>query len=100
VGNVIGDRLKLLRLERDLSQEDIANTFNITRQAYSSWERNEYEPSLDTVSKLAQFYNVTIDYLFGKTNIREDVYKDPKLQEYINECVKIYNKFLKQKDHD
>lgn len=94
---MIGNRLKLLRTEKKLSQEDISNILNVTRQAYSSWERGEFEPSLETIIKLADFYNVTVDYLVERTNVREDIYKDQRLQEYINESVKIYNRFLK--DH-
>lgn len=91
---MIGDKLKLLRTERELNQEEIADICKVSRQAYSTWERNEYEPSIEAIYLLSEFYNVSVDYLFGKTEIREKLYDDINLQHYINECIKIYRRFL------
>ena len=95
---MIGNRLKLLRTEKGLSQEEVSSVLNITRQAYSSWERGEFEPSLEMINKIADYFKVTVDFLIERTNIRESIYEDPKLQEYINDCVKVYKKHVK--DHD
>lgn len=95
---MIGDKLKLLRTEKSLSQEEVATICKTSRQAYSTWERNEFEPSIDAIYILSDYYNVSIDYLFGKTEVREKLYDDPNLQEYINECIKIYRKFLDKKN--
>lgn len=95
---MIGNRLKLLRTEKGLSQEEISSVLNITRQAYSSWERGEFEPSLEMINKIADYFKVTVDFLIERTNIRESICEDPKLQEYINDCVKVYKKHVK--DHE
>lgn len=91
---MIGERIKILRNEKGIGQDEFAKIFNVSRQAYAAWESNKNEPSLDIIYKLAEYHGVTIDFLFGRTNIREDVYKDPTLQTYINECIKIYKRFL------
>lgn len=60
-----GDRLKTLRIEKGLKQEDVANVFFVHRTTYGKWELNKKEPNLETVVKLAKFYHVTTDYLLG-----------------------------------
>ncbi len=62
----IGENLKILRIQKKLSQEDIANYLNISRQAYCRYENNQREISLDTLCKLADFYNETTDYILGR----------------------------------
>lgn len=57
----------LLRTEKQLSQEDIARFLKITRQAYSRYERGEREANYETLNKLATFFDVSIDYLLGRT---------------------------------
>lgn len=58
-------RLKQLRTENDVSQSDIAKLLDVTRQAYSRYERGEREPDLEMLCKLADYYGVTVDYLIG-----------------------------------
>lgn len=67
---MIGQRLKLLREERGLKQIDIANMLGVSRTTYTQYETGKSEPDLATVAKLADYFNVTIDYLLGKTDIR------------------------------
>ena len=63
-------RLKKLRQERGLSQEKIANHLGITRQAYSNYENGRREPDFTTVNILADFYDVSVDYLIGHDDRR------------------------------
>ena len=58
-------RLKQLRTENDVSQSDIAKLLDVTRQAYSRYERGDREPDLEMLCKLADYYGVTVDYLIG-----------------------------------
>jgi transcriptional regulator with XRE-family HTH domain len=67
---MIGQRLKLLREEKGLKQVDIANMLGIGRTTYTQYETGKSEPDLATVTKLADFYEVSTDYLLGKTSIR------------------------------
>ena len=63
-------RLKDLREDRDtvLKQEDIAKLLGTTQQTYSIWERGEREIPFHHVITLANFYNVSLDYIAGLTN--------------------------------
>lgn len=63
-------RLRELREEKKLLQKDIANFLNITTSAYGYYEQGKREPDTHTVNSLADFYNVSCDYLLGRTNNR------------------------------
>ncbi|QNU65781.1 helix-turn-helix transcriptional regulator [Ruminiclostridium herbifermentans] len=63
-------RLRELREEKKLLQKDIANLLNITASAYGYYEQGKREPDTHTVKSLADFYNVSTDYLLGRTNNR------------------------------
>lgn len=65
-----GDLLRELRDERGLTQDDLANLLNIKRQTYSAWERNISNPDISTIDFLADYYDVSTDYLLGRTNIK------------------------------
>ena len=64
------NRVKELRKELKLTQEDFAEQFGYTRTAISAWEIGRNEPSSTDMVKLANFFNVSTDYLLGKSNIR------------------------------
>lgn len=66
----IGDTLKMLRNEKGLNQDDLANLLKIKRQTYSAWERNISSPDINTVNFLANYYSVSVDYLLGRTDIK------------------------------
>ncbi|NLP13696.1 MAG: helix-turn-helix transcriptional regulator [Clostridium sp.] len=63
--------LKQLREENKLSQKDIANFLGITRQAVASYELAKREPDYDVLKKLADYFDVSIDYLLGRANCRD-----------------------------
>lgn len=67
----IGKRLKLLRIEHNKTQKDLANYLQIAEQAYQRYEYGTREPKLDNVKKLALYYNVTSDYLLGLTDKKD-----------------------------
>lgn len=55
-----------LRKKAGLSQEELANELGVTRQTISKWECGEATPELEKITKLADFYNVTVDELLGR----------------------------------
>lgn len=59
----MGERLKQLRLQRNISQEEVARTIGITRSAYSHYEINNRQPMYETLIKLSTFFGVSIDYI-------------------------------------
>src|SRR5690606_26511069 len=58
-----GDRLKRLRESKKLSQQQLADKLNINRSTYARYELNKTQHDYETLQKLAEFYNVSIDYI-------------------------------------
>lgn len=58
-------RIKDLREDKDLKQENIANYLKITRQQYGLYETGKRTIPIDLLIKLAEFYNTSIDYIVG-----------------------------------
>lgn len=73
---VFADRLSKLRTAKKLTQQDIANKLGITRQAYSFYETGKREPDYETLKKLVDLFEVSIDYLLGRSNDPSNVEED------------------------
>ena len=65
------NRIKDLREDRDLFQKDISNILNITQRNYSYLETGKSDIPTDVLIKLAMFYNTSIDYILGITDIQK-----------------------------
>lgn len=72
---MLGDRLVELRKKRDLRQQDVADHLHITRSTYAQYEINRRVPEYATLEKLADFFEVSIDYLVGRDNEKSFVGK-------------------------
>lgn len=64
---MIGDKIKLLREARGLTQQQISQDpdFGIKQGSLSAYERNAREPNVETIRKIAEYFGVTADYLIG-----------------------------------
>ncbi len=62
-------RLKDIREDNDCTQQTIANILKITRPQYSLYETGKRDIPVDLLRVLAKYYNTSIDYLVGDTNI-------------------------------
>ena len=71
-------RLKEIREDRDLAQKEIANALNITQQQYSMYELGIRLMPIDKLCLLADYYNVSLDYLVCRTDER-NAYPKSKL---------------------
>lgn len=72
-----GERLKYLREERELRQQDVAEVINISARMIGYYESNYHFPSdAKMIIDLANFFNVSIDYLFGVSNIKNSETKN------------------------
>lgn len=67
------NRLRFLRNEKGESLEKIAKYLNVTVQTISNYETEKRDMSPDTILKLAEYFNVSTDYLLGRTDIRNNV---------------------------
>ncbi|MBR6778958.1 MAG: helix-turn-helix transcriptional regulator [Clostridia bacterium] len=63
--NYFGKTLKELRESKNISQRKLGEFFGVANQTISSWEKGINEPDLDTLIKIAEFFEVSTDYLLG-----------------------------------
>ncbi|MBW7642456.1 helix-turn-helix domain-containing protein [Geobacillus thermoleovorans] len=63
-----GKRLRFLRKKMNMTQKDLADKFRLGESTIGMYERDEREPSFEFVRQLADFFNVTTDYLLGRTD--------------------------------
>lgn len=68
---MLGNRIKQLREELGLKQEELANKLSISPSAIGMYETNKREPNNELTIKLANFFGVTTDYLLGKSDVRK-----------------------------
>lgn len=67
--NKVKERLKELRIEKGLTQKQIAKELKISEDSIYNWEKGRSEPSILDLINLSTLLNVTIDYLVGKVEI-------------------------------
>ena len=67
---ILSKRLKQCRKEKGLTQQQVAIYCDITEKAYQNYELMTREPKLEILVKIADFYEVSLDYLVGRTDIK------------------------------
>lgn len=65
-----GERLKLLREEKQITQKDLAKILSLANSTVSQYESNKRDPDSTTLQKLADYFNVTLDFLLGRSDFR------------------------------
>lgn len=90
-------RLKELRLKRGLTQKELAQKLNMQNTAISKYELNQRKPDTETLLEIANFFNISIDYLLGNTDKKEPNTENDIPQEY-SDKYKVTKKDLKQHD--
>lgn len=107
-----GQRIKNLRHEHHITQTDLAKSIHVTQQTITAWESGRAVPNAATLDSLADYFNVSSDYLLGRTDDRisdDQLSKNQKLiaysidpdvsdeeREAIIEMVKAAKKFRKR----
>lgn len=62
----IGAKLRELRICENLTQQELADKLNIGRVNYTRYETDKVRPDYETLIKIADFYNISLDELFGR----------------------------------
>ncbi len=65
-------RIRDLREDKDLNQQTLAQLLNVSQATYSRYESGTLDIPTATLLKLADFYNVSVDYLLGRTNKKRE----------------------------
>ena len=68
-----GKILKMIREEKQLNQESLAKVFNVDRSTLGKWESDSSRPDYFKLSKIADYFNVSTDYLLGRTNTTNEL---------------------------
>lgn len=88
---MIGNILKTLRERHDYNQDYVAEKVNIKRSTYANYERESREPSIDMLIKLADLYEISVDYLLGHI-------PDQEMPKDIKELIDKYNRLSTKAD--
>jgi Predicted transcriptional regulators len=66
----VGFRIKILRSEKEITQNDLAKYLSVTRMVVTNWETNRTFPDPQSLMMMADYFGVSVDYLLCRTNIR------------------------------
>ena len=69
---MLGNNIKELRKNKRMTQKDLAEAMRVSQQTVGAWETERAIPGADTLSDLADYFNVTTDYLFGRPEKKDD----------------------------
>lgn len=72
----LGKKITAMRNEKNLSQEQLAEKLNVTRQTISNWENGKFYPDIDSLVNLSKFFNVSLDNLLSYDDKVLDYLKD------------------------
>ena len=65
---IFSDKLHLLRIERNLSQQQLSEALNVSKSRISMYEQGERQPNLEMLVSIANYFNVSTDYLLGRSD--------------------------------
>lgn len=68
---MIGKRLRLLRVEKELTQEELGKILGVGKTTISQYESETRKPDADMLRRIAEFFDVSVDYLLGLTDIKK-----------------------------
>jgi transcriptional regulator with XRE-family HTH domain len=90
---MLGDKIKQLRIDKEVQQKELANIMNVTVSAVSMWETNMRVPEVATLQRIAEYFGVTIDSLLG-TN-KQSVLPIPETKDEIIICFRCEGKGIR-----
>lgn len=82
-------KFKELRKLNKKSQTEIANMLNMSQNTYSKYELGMTEPNISNLIKLADYYNVSIDYLVGRERHNDIGYLKPEIRSLLELCLQL-----------
>ncbi|APF27591.1 helix-turn-helix family protein [Clostridium sporogenes] len=91
---MFGDRLKELREEKEFTQEELGKFLNVSRQTISGYESGSIEPSIANLVKIADIFNVSLDYLLCRTKERYNLnLENKKNKKLLLDIIKVIEKY-------
>ena len=89
VSAVIASNIRFLRKQENLSQEEFAERFGVSRQSVAKWESGESVPELMKCREIAEYYDISIDTLVSVSLVEPDMYEKTTDGKYIFGMVKV-----------
>lgn len=91
-----GENLRCLRLKRKIGQKELAIYLHVSIGTISNYENNKHTPDYPTLSRIADFYNVSVDYLLDRTDYQypvdaldQQVVTDYSMSDFINTMIEL-----------
>ncbi len=84
-------KLKELRQEKGLSQEQLAAIINVKNYTIGNWEQERSEPSIADIIKIADYFEISTDYLLGRSNDIGIIETNANLTQFENKLLDIVN---------
>lgn len=78
---MLGNNIKELRKNKRMTQKDLAEAMRVSQQTVGAWETERAIPGADTLSDLADYFNVTTDYLLGRPEKKDDDAKTADIED-------------------
>lgn len=95
---MIGDRMKSLRMENDLTQIELAKQLNLSATAISHYEAGLRTPSSDIIKMYALFFNVSTDYIFELSEFKTHKMDQLRTTEFITDLLSLITDYLAETD--
>ena len=89
------NRIRELRKRFDLSQEALAKEIGTTQQAVSRMENNAYDIPSESLIRMADFFNVTTDYILGISDVKRDYNGQYRMNQEMDRCYDIVLRYQK-----
>ena len=75
--------LRKLRKEKNISMKKLGEDINVAESTISLYETGKREPDYETLKKIAEYFDVSIDYLLGRVDVRKDTTSAPADKEFV-----------------
>lgn len=95
-----GDRIAHLRTKKKLTQAELAKRIGITRASLSHYEKNRREPDYETLKRIADFFDVSTDYILGRDKDIETIaahHEDYEWTQEELEEIELFKEFMRNK---
>ncbi|WP_283578632.1 helix-turn-helix domain-containing protein [Limosilactobacillus ingluviei] len=95
---MLGQKIRDLRKQKRLSQTELGKYIGVSQTTVTAWENGRAEPSSGYLSKLADYFNVTTDYLLGRPEKHEDDQEELDLEQALDNAHSFSGKPLSEHD--
>ncbi|MBS5983903.1 MAG: helix-turn-helix transcriptional regulator [Clostridium butyricum] len=91
---MLGERIKLLRKEHGITQDQLAEYINVSRSSVNGYENDGVEPSLNVLVKIADRFNVSLDYLLERTEEKYNInILDTDTKDFLLKVIELANNY-------